>query len=385
DFLGQNSRWTITLASDLPGGIYQCIAVSDDASAGDSVFIAASRTTDSSSVLFDQAEHMASESARSGTKLPQILTGPRNFTAYADSSSIFLCKTANADKIVWLKDNVTVSEHKRFSIIGSGSLKIERITNDDQGRYTCMASNMFGSVSRSAWLKVEVPEGRLRNVGDFGQRSNADRSDYESWTDDTRPSVTQSAKMYLKHRHVPFDAPQVFQVSNTSIQYKKLKSGEDWQTVDINLPHYSASHVVDHLVPGNYYRFRVAVIYDNYLQSTSKASVKFTLDKTTSVKPPSAAPIALKAVSKWPDAIKIEWQYPSEEMTNIDGFVIRFRRIYSGAGVAYENETIPGATTREHMLDHLLPATPYEIKVVAYNAAGQTRSSNTVVTNTLSK
>lgn len=44
-----------------------------------------------------------------------------------------------------------------------------------------------------------------------------------------------------------------------------------------------------------------------------------------------------------------------------------------------------GGNTREHVLTHLLPATPYEIKLSAFNSAGRSRIAQPMVQSTLSK
>ncbi len=47
--------------------------------------------------------------------------------------------------------------------------------------------------------------------------------------------------------------------------------------------------------------------------------------------------------------------------------------------------TVEGSATREHVLDSLVPAAPYDIYMVAFNSAGQSQPSKSVTGYTLSK
>ena len=57
--------------------------------------------------------------------------------------------------IQWVKDGVGLPRvGYNYVIQPSGSLEIQRITRDDAGRYTCVATNVAGNTTRTYTIEV---------------------------------------------------------------------------------------------------------------------------------------------------------------------------------------------------------------------------------------
>ena len=90
------------------------------------------------------------------------MSGPRNQTRKAGEQAVLECHTrARPDNVTvqWLRDGVEVTRlaelRGRLKQADNGSLVLNGLHRDDQGRYTCQASNGIGTAQRaSAFLQV---------------------------------------------------------------------------------------------------------------------------------------------------------------------------------------------------------------------------------------
>lgn len=119
---------------------------------------------------------------------PYFIRTPANRVAVEGNSVMLYCGANGRDvqgtppSITWLKDGVTVygflsfshdldhvlecTDHNaciwlscselgnRFSLVGSGSLRIDSVQEEDAGSYTCRATNMEDSIDAVAMLTV---------------------------------------------------------------------------------------------------------------------------------------------------------------------------------------------------------------------------------------
>ncbi|KAK8768373.1 hypothetical protein V5799_015162, partial [Amblyomma americanum] len=94
---------------------------------------------------------------------PKILpfAFPRTLTV-GETTSV-TCTTAAGDesfKYLWLKDGSAVRPGDNVKIVTSPDisvLKIDKLTLDDAGNYTCVASNAGGTVSHASSLEIKAP------------------------------------------------------------------------------------------------------------------------------------------------------------------------------------------------------------------------------------
>ncbi|XP_068150662.1 LOW QUALITY PROTEIN: roundabout homolog 2 [Drosophila tropicalis] len=93
---------------------------------------------------------------------PIIEQGPVNQTLPVKSIVVLPCRTLGspAPEISWYLDGIPidVQEHERRNLTDSGSLTISDLQrHEDEGLYTCVASNRNGKSSWSGYLRLDTP------------------------------------------------------------------------------------------------------------------------------------------------------------------------------------------------------------------------------------
>ncbi|XP_046404271.1 neogenin isoform X2 [Ischnura elegans] len=97
-----------------------------------------------------------------GATPPVFTAKPRSSVVVKGRTVVLDCAASGNPRpvIMWLKDGVTIDMtflDSRLMMVGSGSLQIERVQEDDEGTYQCRAENKEDSVDASASLQVLVP------------------------------------------------------------------------------------------------------------------------------------------------------------------------------------------------------------------------------------
>jgi neogenin len=94
---------------------------------------------------------------------PSFLAKPASIVKTASMTSVTLdCAASGVPKptITWLKEGSTIDLEKsgsRFSLLGTGSLKIDKVQEKDSGTFFCRAENAEDSIDASVTLEVQVP------------------------------------------------------------------------------------------------------------------------------------------------------------------------------------------------------------------------------------
>ncbi|XP_077480177.1 vascular endothelial growth factor receptor 1 isoform X2 [Stigmatopora argus] len=109
-----------------------------------------------------QEEHLVAQVRVSALEAPVLLDNLTDWTVNSSSSVILRCPTKGvpAPTVAWYKNRGALSQ--RSGIVMSsedGSLRIERVAIEDQGLYTCRASNQKGSAESSAYVWVNDVSG----------------------------------------------------------------------------------------------------------------------------------------------------------------------------------------------------------------------------------
>ncbi|KRY67257.1 Zinc transporter 5 [Trichinella pseudospiralis] len=385
---GRNPRWTATIGSPPPPGVYQCMATSGDESATDSIYVS----------NWPSTTRRRSTASAHWSEL--IRVGPTNSTVKLNSTTFLLCQLHSPGATVsWRHNGTLLKLDSRRSLVGYGSLQIRQFDYTDQGWYVCEASDgRWNVTSEAAFVDVEDP-----TTWSIRRPLTVDTP-----YDDTYDATVNNHSGTIPKTPLKLAPPQTVRLDNTSvllrwklpselpdrpwlfrIQLRKLADGYDWETLDAEVPGYTNSYVVERLQPNASYRFRYAVIFLNRYQETSAKSKRVTMsldENGRRIERPSSAPELMTAVSKWPDAIQLKWEQPFGDdaaASPVDGYLVSYRQVYADKPLRFQNETVVGASTREHMIDRLLPATPYEVKLAAYNSAGLSAFSNTLLASTL--
>ncbi|XP_055945929.1 neogenin-like isoform X2 [Argiope bruennichi] len=128
-------------------GTYQCVAVNSE-----------KLKESSAGTLFVNKDYDASK-----VESPHFIATPPKNAVVLKNSNLTLDCAANGNpkpRITWLKDGSTIDLadlDSRFRIVGSGSLSIENIKEEDGGTYMCRAVNSEDSVDAISTVDIIVP------------------------------------------------------------------------------------------------------------------------------------------------------------------------------------------------------------------------------------
>uniref|UniRef100_M4A5T9 receptor protein-tyrosine kinase n=1 Tax=Xiphophorus maculatus TaxID=8083 RepID=M4A5T9_XIPMA len=108
-------------------------------------------------VTSGQEKHLDTQVEVTTLEPPVLLRNLTDCTVNASSSVILICESEGIPPptITWYKDEQVLQQGSGIVLSeGDGSLHIDRITVDDQGLYTCLATNDRGSAQSSAYIRV---------------------------------------------------------------------------------------------------------------------------------------------------------------------------------------------------------------------------------------
>lgn len=99
---------------------------------------------------------------------PFFLSTPANQTILADQTAEFACRVGGdpPPEILWRRNDGKMPIG-RAHILDDKSLRIERVTSQDQGTYICDAENGVGAISASATLTVHCEQKIYSIVNSF--------------------------------------------------------------------------------------------------------------------------------------------------------------------------------------------------------------------------
>ena len=90
---------------------------------------------------------------------PTFLRTPSDVTVRAGSEAVLACAAAGEPKpeIVWQKvgaDDFPAARERRMGVAPPDMYSIENVKSQDQGVYSCMATNAAGTIVANATLQV---------------------------------------------------------------------------------------------------------------------------------------------------------------------------------------------------------------------------------------
>ncbi|XP_078347645.1 protein sidekick-2-like isoform X2 [Oculina patagonica] len=258
-------------------------------------------------------------------------------------------------KWIWTKDGSPVDTN-RMTLQADGTLRINTVQESDAGSYTCRVESVAGNAATSGTLTVqETPLAPLT------------------------PTVTDIKTTSVRLSWFPPGYDGNSPIISYNVYAKKGSNNWYLHKDDINPSNIQMSVTLRNLSPHTQYQFHVRAVNSVGEGAPSGASgVIRTLEAA-----PSAAPLSVKGTPTSADSILVEWQVPPPETHNgpLRGFKIAYRL----AGVSASNffiKKIANSAATQGNIDGLVQWTGYEIKVQAYNDAGDGKFSDPITVTT---
>ncbi|KAL1436686.1 hypothetical protein MTO96_049577 [Rhipicephalus appendiculatus] len=236
----------------------------------------------------------------------------------------------------------------------ASELHVQGAERSDNGLFSCLAKNGFGTDRRSIKLVVlEVP---------------------------SAPFDVKVEQSWSRSASVRWNAPYSGNspVSKYIVQYWK-DHGAAHRLEEAIVVAPQTSTLLRELQPGTSYIVRV--LAENTVgRGSPSESQKF----QTKEEEPSGAPTDVAAESRGPTLLRIKWKAPPKEQWNghLLGYYIGYRSRASEEPYSYQSMLVTDQPEEEHLLSGLKRATEYSIVVKAYNAAGSGPDSQEVFART---
>ncbi|XP_071820148.1 contactin-1-like isoform X2 [Apostichopus japonicus] len=282
---------------------------------------------------------------------PPVLQPIMNVTADTDETVSAICDSLHGFPDLtfsWLKEtNILTASGDHVQFPQPNELRIKLQGNEDQGWYTCVATNALGSAREKFYISVldipQVPE--ILDVIALTETSLLVTWDAGAYPEDTET----------------FD-----------LEYRM--SGDSWRVAESNIPNIVeiGSLVIEGLTENREYRIRVRA--HNRLGSSPPSS--HYVAYTPSVSGPSA-PRRLKILSFNATTVQLEWEIPERRSSPIEVYFIDYYKIRDNSSRTIE---VPGEGryTIDHVVDNLQPNSLYAFQVcgATFSSEGEIQLGN---------
>ncbi|XP_042595685.1 neuronal cell adhesion molecule-like isoform X2 [Cyprinus carpio] len=291
----------------------------------------------------------------------RILRQPEYKVVQRNGMAEFECKVKHDPTLfpsmIWLKDNMELPDDSRFEV-GSDSLTIHDVREDDEGNYTCIRNTTLDQDSASAMLTVveatptppiimEQPD-PPRDLELTDQREHSVRL---TWTpgDENNSPIQLFLIQYEDSLHEPGVWVNMTEVSGTS----------------------TTAHL--ELSPYVYYSFRVLALNEVGLSEPSAPSRQY----RTNPAQPEVNPSDVEVIGTSPDSITITWR----ELTGLEsnGPGLQYKVSWRQKDVDQQWTSLPLANVSQYVVTGTPTFTPYEVTVQAVNEYGPGPSPEVVL------
>ncbi|XP_051543964.1 neuronal cell adhesion molecule-like isoform X2 [Myxocyprinus asiaticus] len=272
----------------------------------------------------------------------RILKQPEYKVVQRNSIAVFECKVKHDPTLlptmIWLKDNRELPDDVRFEV-GSDSLTIHDVTEDDEGTYTCIRNTTLDQDSASAALTVVQQPDMPTDLELTDQR---ERSVQLTWTpgDENNSPIKSFLIQYEDSLHEPGIWVNMTEVSGTS----------------------TTAHL--ELSPYMYYSFRVLALNQVGLSEPSAPSRQY----RTNPSQPDMNPSNVEAIGTSPDSMTITWK----ELTGLEsnGPGLQYKVSWRQKDVDQDWNSLTLANVSQYVVTGTDTFVPYEVTVQAINDYG---------------
>uniref|UniRef100_A0A671MSN2 Neuronal cell adhesion molecule-like n=1 Tax=Sinocyclocheilus anshuiensis TaxID=1608454 RepID=A0A671MSN2_9TELE len=262
-----------------------------------------------------------------------------------NSMAVFECKVKHDPTLfpsmIWLKDNMELPDDSRFEV-GSDSLTIHDVREDDEGNYTCIRNTTLDQDSASAMLTVvEQPDPPT----DLELTDQREHSVQLTWT----PGDENNSPIQL-----------------FLIQYEdSLHEPGVW----VNMTEVSGTRTTAHLElsPYVYYFFRVLALNEVGLSEPSSPSRQY----RTNPAQPEVSPSDVEVIGTSPDSMTITWRVPKGGFhSNSNGPGLQYKVSWRQKDVDQQWTSLTLANVSLYVVTGTPTFMPYEVTVQAVNDYG---------------
>uniref|UniRef100_A0A8C2A3U1 Neuronal cell adhesion molecule a n=1 Tax=Cyprinus carpio TaxID=7962 RepID=A0A8C2A3U1_CYPCA len=323
----KNNTLEINVARQLNSGKYTCIASNSLGNKENHVYLDVKEAT-------------------------RIIRQPGYIVVQRSRMAVFECKVKHDPSLfpsmIWLKDNMELPDDTRFEV-GSDSLTIHDVREDDEGNYTCIRNTTLDQDSASAMLTVveaiptppiimEQPD----PPKDLELTDQRERSVQLTWTpgDDNNSPIQLFLVQYEDSLHEPEVWVNMTEVSGTS----------------------TTAHL--ELSPYVYYSFRVLALNDVGLSEPSAPSRQY----RTNPARPDMNPSDVEVIGTSPDSMTITWR----ELTGLEsnGPGLQYKVSWRQKDLDQQWTSLTLANVSQYVVTGTPTYAPYEVTVQAVNDYG---------------
>uniref|UniRef100_A0A8C2G025 Neuronal cell adhesion molecule a n=1 Tax=Cyprinus carpio TaxID=7962 RepID=A0A8C2G025_CYPCA len=323
----KNNTLEINVARQLNSGKYTCIASNNLGNKENHVYLDVKEAT-------------------------RIIRQPGYIVVQRSRMAVFECKVKHDPSLfpsmIWLKDNMELPDDTRFEV-GSDSLTIHDVREDDEGNYTCIRNTTLDQDSASAMLTVvgTVTHSHLLQAQpdppkDLELTDQRERSVQLTWTpgDDNNSPIQLFLVQYEDSLHEPEVWVNMTEVSGTS----------------------TTAHL--ELSPYVYYSFRVLALNDVGLSEPSAPSRQY----RTNPARPDMNPSDVEVIGTSPDSMTITWR----ELTGLEsnGPGLQYKVSWRQKDLDQQWTSLTLANVSQYVVTGTPTYAPYEVTVQAVNDYG---------------
>uniref|UniRef100_A0A8B9BVS1 Immunoglobulin superfamily DCC subclass member 4 n=1 Tax=Anser brachyrhynchus TaxID=132585 RepID=A0A8B9BVS1_9AVES len=328
--------------------------------------------------------------------LSRFFQQPESQTVEENGMARFECRIEGLPSpvITWEKDHVAVPQEPRFITLPNGVLQIVDVQESDAGAYHCVASNAARKrYSNDAVLRVlkgsqpaggdvtiiAAPENTTVVAGEsvvMECMAAADPTPFVSWIrqGESTPSISQAPETISRTRAstARFVCKAEGEPAPT-IHW--LKNGEAILSNGRVKVQSSGSLVINQigLEDAGYYQ----CVAENSL-GMACATAKLSVIVREGL---PSAPKKVSAVSLSSTTVLVSWERPEYNSEQIIGFSLHYQRAVGTDNVEYQFAV--NNDTTELQVKDLEPNTNYVFYVVAYSQLGASRTSSSIIVQTL--
>uniref|UniRef100_A0A671MTA1 Neuronal cell adhesion molecule-like n=1 Tax=Sinocyclocheilus anshuiensis TaxID=1608454 RepID=A0A671MTA1_9TELE len=278
-----------------------------------------------------------------------------------NSMAVFECKVKHDPTLfpsmIWLKDNMELPDDSRFEV-GSDSLTIHDVREDDEGNYTCIRNTTLDQDSASAMLTV-FPNSFVSTNTVSGFPEQPDPPTDLELTDQREHSVQLT--------WTPGDE------NNSPIQLFLIQYEDSLHEpgVWVNMTEVSGTRTTAHLElsPYVYYFFRVLALNEVGLSEPSSPSRQY----RTNPAQPEVSPSDVEVIGTSPDSMTITWR----ELTGLEsnGPGLQYKVSWRQKDVDQQWTSLTLANVSLYVVTGTPTFMPYEVTVQAVNDYGPAAES----------